>query len=624
MRKHKKLKVMLALTFVIGSMSILFGCGGGGSNNSITTPGGSITTPGGNSGATGANGMISGTAVKGPISGGTVTAFAITNGTMGMQLASGTTDSQGNYNISIGDYTGPIMLQMSGGTYVDEATGATVAMAPGDVMTAVMTSLSSGATVTGIQITPLTSMAQAMAHNMAGGMSDANITAANTAIGNYFMVSDILHTQPMNPLVPGSGTGATQDMRNYGMAIAAMTEYAKNIGMTSSSGIVTSMMNDASDGILNGMMGTTQIAMGGGMMGGSTMMQSTAGTTGLATAMTQFMGSAMNRSGLTLSDMQALMNHLSSLSGQSLGTGGIVTGGTVTSGVVTGGTGTGGVVTGGTGTVGTMMSGLISGTAFNGLMAGGTVMAFATNNGMMGAQLASGVTDTKGNFTMSLGNYSGPVMLQMNGGTYTDLATGTAMLMPAVNVMTAIIPSISTGATITGIQITPLTSMAQALAHNMAGGMTDANITASNTAVGNYFMVSDILRTQPMNPLVLGSGTGATQDMRNYGITIAAMSQYAKNIGMTNSSGMITDMISDASDGIMNGMMGSTQIAMGGMMGGGMMGGGGTMMQATAGTSGLATAMTQFMGSTANKSNLSATDMQALINKLAASNGTIQ
>ncbi|HET7317541.1 MAG TPA: hypothetical protein VFK23_00250, partial [Nitrospirota bacterium] len=128
--------------------------------------------------------------------------------------------------------------------------------------------------------------------------------------------------------------------------------------------------------------------------------------------------------------------------------------------------------------------------------------------------------------------------------------------------------------------------------------------------------------TQPMNPLVTGSGTGATQDMRNYGITTAAMSQYAKNIGMTNSSGIITDMMNDASDGIMNGMMGSTQITMGGM-GGGMMGGGGTMMQATAGTSGLATAMTTFMGSITNHSGLSTTDIQALINKLAASNGTI-
>ncbi len=109
--------------------------------------------------------------------------------------------------------------------------------------------------------------------------------------------------------------------------------------------------------------------------------------------------------------------------------------------------------------------------------------------------------------------------------------------------------------------------------------------------------------------------------MKNYGICIAAMSQYAQTNSMTDPAALITAMMNDASDGIMNGMMGGTSITMGGM-GGGMMGGG-TMMQSTAGTSGLATAMTTFMGSTMNKSGLTATDMQTLMNQLNSSNGTI-
>jgi hypothetical protein len=106
-------------------------------------------------------------------------------------------------------------------------------------------------------------------------------------------------------------------------------------------------------------------------------------------------------------------------------------------------------------------------------------------------------------------------------------------------------------------------------------------------------------------------------------MSIAAMSQYAKTIGMTaSSSGMVSAMMNDASDGTMNGMMGSTSISMGGM-GGGMMGGG-TMMQAGAGTTGLSTAMGTFIGSAMNHSGVSAADMQALMTKLATSNGTIQ
>jgi hypothetical protein len=79
----------------------------------------------------------------------------------------------------------------------------------------------------------------------------------------------------------------------------------------------------------------------------------------------------------------------------------------------------------------------------NGPVTGGAVAAFAINNWVMGAQLASDATDTHGNFTMSLGNYSGPIMLQMYGGQYADLATGIIMSMNWGNVMTAVIPSIT-------------------------------------------------------------------------------------------------------------------------------------------------------------------------------------
>ncbi len=44
-------------------------------------------------------------------------------------------------------------------------------------------------------------------------------------------------------------------------------------------------------------------------------MQSAAGTSGMATAMSQFIGSAMNKSGVQVSDMQALINKLSSSGG---------------------------------------------------------------------------------------------------------------------------------------------------------------------------------------------------------------------------------------------------------------------------------------------------------------------
>ncbi len=299
---------MLVLMLAIGSSLLLFGCGGGSDSGNGAVP--SVSN---------ADGVITGTAVKGPVNGATVKAYAINNGLMGAQIGTGTTDAQGNFSLAIGSYSGPVMLQMTGGTYTDEATGNSITMQPGDVMTSIMPQAVAGAVMGGVQITPLTSMAQVRAQAMSGGMTPANIAAANTAMGNYFSVNDILYTHPMNPLIPGSGSGATQDMRNYGIVLAAMSQYANSIGMRFSSGIVTTMMNDAADGFMDGRMGGNQIMMGGrgGMMGSvNAPLSSGAGTSGLASAMVAFMGSVQNKSGLTFTDMQTLHNKIHASSGQ--------------------------------------------------------------------------------------------------------------------------------------------------------------------------------------------------------------------------------------------------------------------------------------------------------------------
>jgi hypothetical protein len=189
-------------------------------------------------------------------------------------------------------------------------------MASGDAMTAVVPTVVAGSTVTGIQVTPLTSMAQTMAQRLSGGMTDANIAAANTAVGNYFMVSDVLHVQPMNPLLAGSVSGASQDAVNYGMTMAAMTQYAKGLGMANSSAMVTAMMGDAADGVMDGRANGNPISMPmGGMMGGG-MMAPTAGTSGLGAALSDFVNSPMNRSGVTAANMAALMQKLRTTDGR--------------------------------------------------------------------------------------------------------------------------------------------------------------------------------------------------------------------------------------------------------------------------------------------------------------------
>jgi len=234
----------------------------------------------------------------------------------GVVIAQVKSDAQGHFTIQLGSHSGPVLMEMRGGAYTDEATNATMPMGAADVLTCVVPSFDASTSTT-IAITPVTSMAQTMAAGIPGGMTAENIAAANQMMGSYFSVGDILHTMPMDPLVTGSGAAATQDMKNYGMTLAAMSQYARTVGMTTSSGMVTLMMNDASDGTMNGMMGSTQIQMSGmgGMMGGVTMMPTTSGTSELATAMEQFVASSMNRSGVPVNDMRPLIDKLVASSG---------------------------------------------------------------------------------------------------------------------------------------------------------------------------------------------------------------------------------------------------------------------------------------------------------------------
>lgn len=296
------------LTVVLGALSttVLVACSGSGGDGSAST---SVTT-----------GTISGTATKGPVSGATVRAYAINNGVKGGQLGSAQTDATGNFTMRVDPYSGPIMLQLHGGSYMDEARGTRMNMLDADVMSCVVPSISvtAGSAATGIQITPLTSMAHAWAEHMAEGMTSANITTANMRVGAAYMGlgMDILMTHPIDPTVVGSANGASIDAKNYGMILAAMSQEAHQLGMTtSSSAMITALHNDAGDGTMDGAMSGTPINMNGmgGRMGGGNMMPA-AGTGELATAMATFINNPMNRSGvISVAEMQALMDQLHQL-----------------------------------------------------------------------------------------------------------------------------------------------------------------------------------------------------------------------------------------------------------------------------------------------------------------------
>ncbi|MBK7902281.1 MAG: hypothetical protein IPJ97_04460 [Proteobacteria bacterium] len=172
-------------------------------------------------------------------------------------------------------------------------------------MTAVLPSMTAGQSLSDIQVTPLTAMAQAMAQQLSGGMTDYQ------HLGREYQCQQVLHgdrrsAQRADEPTTGFRQCNDRDQINYGMALAAMSQYAQTQGMSSSSAIVTAMMNDVTDGVMDGKMSGSSVMMGGMSM--SMSLPATAATTGLATAMSAFVNSGQNHSGVTAATVQTLMN----------------------------------------------------------------------------------------------------------------------------------------------------------------------------------------------------------------------------------------------------------------------------------------------------------------------------
>jgi len=262
-------------------LAAIAACGGGG---------------GGGGDPAAAQASISGRAIKGPVAGGIVVAYAVNAlGREGSVLATTRTDGGGNYSLSL-DYAGPLLLEVTGGTYADEATGASVGVpgVPGSGLQAVISNITPGSPIT-VQITPLTTLAAARAQALPGGLTVTNIDAANSRVGTYFGGINILTTLPIDPTVSGSAKGVAQASIDYGLVLAGMSEEAKTMQLSDAFDLVTAFVQDFSDGSFNGQAGAVAVQVEG------TPLDPSAGTTRLASAVSAFSASPLNKSGGTVS-----------------------------------------------------------------------------------------------------------------------------------------------------------------------------------------------------------------------------------------------------------------------------------------------------------------------------------
>lgn len=204
-------------------------------------------------------GTVRGYAVDGVIVGGNVRVYAFTSSGPGDVLGEAITDEQGQFTLSLRAASQPVLLEVQGGTYVEDADNLRVTLRDGAGLRAVAL-YESGANVT-VQITPLTHVAAALAQfrAAAGEIREDAVTSSNREISQLFGVA-VADTAPRSIRAGASGQ-IIDDATRYGFLLAALSSYTKWLSENNGRGhdalptyeFAQLMAQDvAADGVLDG------------------------------------------------------------------------------------------------------------------------------------------------------------------------------------------------------------------------------------------------------------------------------------------------------------------------------------------------------------------------------------
>ncbi|MDF1661658.1 MAG: Calx-beta domain-containing protein, partial [Planctomycetota bacterium] len=205
---------------------------------------------------------VQGTVQAGPAQGVTVVAFAVdSSGNKAQTLGQSATDANGSFQIvfnnnsSSGGYSGVVLLEATGGTYTDEARQSTVTL--GAVFKAVIDNSTPPAnasfpTPTTASVTILSTLAAEQAQLGTGGLTQANVLAANASINSlYNNAFDVLSTPLSNPNDAAGGSNLPVETGDFTVALAGFSRLALDLGLTPDQ-LFNALKADIADGRLDG------------------------------------------------------------------------------------------------------------------------------------------------------------------------------------------------------------------------------------------------------------------------------------------------------------------------------------------------------------------------------------
>ncbi len=246
-------------------------------------------------------GQLTGVAFDGHIVNGTVTVRAFDDGVPGEQLGQTSTDTSGFYGLDINTRARPILLEVTGGSYVEEASGVLVSLADGQSLQAVINYEPGRAQP--ISLTYYTHLASGLARFLiAQGQGVASsIDEANRLVSAFSLI-DIVATEPVEA-TNGSAAGAalTAGLR-YGFYAAGISQWTREANerqalaphsLYRSIQFAQLAFDDiATDGVLDGQGARGQLNMGSVLITRDVYIQE------LPLAMARFVQSARNQTGL--------------------------------------------------------------------------------------------------------------------------------------------------------------------------------------------------------------------------------------------------------------------------------------------------------------------------------------
>lgn len=244
----------------------------------------------------------------------------------------------------------------------------------------------------------------------------------------------------------------------------------------------------------------------------------------------------------------------------------------------------------------TITTSTVSGNMVKGPVSGAAISFYALNaDGSKAAQLGTTVSDTKGNYTVTLTPApTTPFLAETSGGTYVDEVTGLNVVLSATDKLTAVLPVGTTRAT-----VTPLTHIAAARAQALAAGGTPlaTAVDSSNTGVATQYGIADIVATLSPAANNATSVATASRDERIYALVLAGIVQQASSVGVR-AIDLANALAEDAKDGILDGNNGAVAITVPTIAGGSW------PLPATAGTTDVQTAINAFIVSINNQTKL--------------------